>query len=187
MAADFKSGLGVARNDKGSNYRISKWERGEMGEAFSRENFILELIKTVVIVVGVVLTVSEFVIKDRERQSEIRRNTMDLIRADFGSELLTARMEGFQQILTKYRADGTVSRDDAVVLEKTLIPQFQVLVSWEVCMAAGLCDEKIGKEYICKRAEGYKKISDAALKALGASDDEENANYKKLLTRCSMK
>ena len=154
-----------------------------MADRFSTENFVLEIVKTVVIVVGIVITISEFVLKDRQQERDIRRNTMDLIREDFGAELLTSRVDGFSEILARYASDGNVSLDDAIVLEKTLIPQFQVLVSWEVCMAAELCDEKIGKEYICKRAEGYKHITDLTAKALGTSGDI-NQNYINLLKRC---
>lgn len=50
-------------------------------------------------------------------------------------------------------------------------------------MAAELCDEKIGKEYICKRAQGYKHITDLTAKALGTSGDI-NQNYINLLKRC---
>ncbi|MGO8377713.1 hypothetical protein ACC745_18650 [Rhizobium ruizarguesonis] len=156
-----------------------------MTDKFDSANFVLEIVKTAVIVAGIAITISEFVIKDRAREIEIRRSTMDLIRADFGAEQLKSRMDGLQQIVDK-ASNGAVSKGDALILEKTLLPQFQMLVAWEVCMAADLCDEKIGKEYICTRARGYKETTDLTMKALGAGDSMVNSNYYNLLKRCGI-
>lgn len=152
----------------------------------SNVNDILELIKTIFIVLGFAIAFWELIIKNYNFQRIKAETTLGLMRIDASSEINDAR-QNFAQILKDSGVSNLekLNHDQVFKLESALVPQTQSLIAWESCFKSGLCDEEMGKSYICNRAIAYANFLESTKVASGIPDSSRNKNIFTLADRCS--
>lgn len=145
-----------------------------------------EAVKLTGIVIGVLIAVWELVLKDRAGERLRSETAMQLMQSDFSSEMIATKRNFLTEYFKRYIDDeNQMSREDALEIEKVLLPEVRTFVAWEACFAAGLCDEEMGKRYICARAGAYKVVEGQTSKALGYNANEvTNPGVNALLKRC---